>query len=90
MAAAPCEGSQLVRTPLTRPLASATAKFMRFSMAPLFTHSSEVAGKPVGPEDLTVTFQVPLTAGPARLQTWFDGPDGSRGAYFVSVRRLSD
>jgi arylsulfatase B len=46
--------------------------------------------RPVGPEDLSATFRAPLKAGPTRLQTWLEGPEGSRGAYFVSVRRLGD
>ncbi|QDV37984.1 arylsulfatase [Tautonia plasticadhaerens] len=46
--------------------------------------------QPVGPEDLSATFRIPLEAGPTRLQTWLEGPEGSRGAYFVSVRRLED
>ncbi|WP_201750147.1 arylsulfatase [Tautonia marina] len=45
------------------------------------------ASKPVGPEDVAITFRVELEAGPTSLQTWFEGPEGSRGAYFVSVRR---
>ncbi|WP_206352123.1 arylsulfatase [Tautonia rosea] len=43
--------------------------------------------QPVGPDDVAITFRVELDAGPAGLQTWFEGPEGSRGAYFVSVRR---
>jgi arylsulfatase A-like enzyme len=46
--------------------------------------------KPVGSEDIAVTFRMPLTAGPTRLQTWLEGPEGARGAYFVSVHRLAD
>ncbi|RUL86116.1 arylsulfatase [Tautonia sociabilis] len=46
--------------------------------------------RPVGPEDLAVLFRTPLPAGPARLQTWLEGPEGTRGAYFVSVRLVSD
>ncbi|MEW4566442.1 arylsulfatase [Tautonia sp. JC769] len=45
------------------------------------------ASLPVGPEDVVVAFRTELEAGPAALQTWFEGPEGSRGAYFVSVRR---
>lgn len=44
----------------------------------------------VGPEDVAITFEVDLEPGPADLRTWFDGPDGSRGAYFASVRRIDN
>ena len=37
------------------------------------------------------SFQLDLPAGPARLQSWLTLPDGKeRGAYFVSIRRLSN
>lgn len=43
----------------------------------------------VGAEDNGVRFEVELEAGPAQLQTWFIGKDGTeRGAYFVYARRL--
>lgn len=34
-----------------------------------------------------VTFQVELAAGKAKLQAFFTGPKGARGAYYVYVRR---
>ena len=52
----------------------------------------------IGPHDLTrpippgaraVTFEARLPAGPARLQTWFQGAKGlALGAYYVEVKRL--
>jgi hypothetical protein len=45
--------------------------------------------KAISPYDLRAVFHVELDAGPAELQTWLTGPNGrTRGAYFVSVRRL--
>ncbi|NND71688.1 MAG: N-acetylgalactosamine 6-sulfate sulfatase, partial [Rhodothermales bacterium] len=39
----------------------------------------------------SASFQVALDPGPTRLQTWLELPSGeSRGAYYVSVERLSD
>lgn len=42
---------------------------------------------PVGPEDNSVRFRVPLTAGPVELQTWFSERAGQPlcGAYYVYV-----
>lgn len=36
----------------------------------------------------SVTFEVELAAGPARLRTWFEGDGETRGAYFVSVSQV--
>jgi arylsulfatase A-like enzyme len=42
--------------------------------------------QPVESGAAAVTFTVELKAGPARLQTWLDEPDGtSRGAFFIDV-----
>ena len=47
------------------------------------------ATKPVTDGDTAIRFKVPLKEGPMRLQTWFKDADGtSRGAYFVSIRRM--
>ena len=44
----------------------------------------------VGPENQCATFSVDLTAGPARLKTWWLDAEGNElaGAYYVSVTRL--
>jgi len=45
--------------------------------------------KDLGPDDTKAVFTVPLAAGPARFQTWLTMENGkTRGAYFVSIRRL--
>jgi hypothetical protein len=45
--------------------------------------------KPVLADAKEVTFRMKLKAGKTRLQTWFTGENGgSRGAYYVYVRRL--
>jgi arylsulfatase A-like enzyme len=47
------------------------------------------ARKPVSQEASSVTFVIDLKAGPARLQTWLEGPGGkTQGAPFVEVRYL--
>ena len=45
----------------------------------------------VDPQDRCVTFSTELSAGPARLKTWWLDADGNKlaGAYYVSVRRLT-
>jgi len=45
--------------------------------------------KPVPEGAKGVSFDVQLEAGESRLKTWLKGPDGSRGAYYVYVRRVS-
>ena len=45
--------------------------------------------KPVPEGAKGVSFDVQLAAGDTRLRTWLKGPEGSRGAYYVYVRRLS-
>jgi hypothetical protein len=43
----------------------------------------------VSPTAGSANFRLHLTPGLAMMQTWLTGEDGeSRGAYFVSVRRL--
>ena len=45
--------------------------------------------RPVGPTTRAVVFNLSLPAGPTRLETWFTAGDrDSRGAYYVTVRRL--
>jgi hypothetical protein len=44
--------------------------------------------KPVPKGATAVTFQVELAAGKARLQTFFTGAKGARGAYYVYIRRV--
>jgi len=40
----------------------------------------------IEPDDGSATLLVELSAGPARLQTWLEGPDNtSRGAYYVEI-----
>jgi arylsulfatase A-like enzyme len=44
---------------------------------------------PVNAGDRAATFTLPLPRGPASLQTWFYGSDGTeRGAYYVYVERI--
>ncbi|MYD59883.1 MAG: arylsulfatase [Gemmatimonadetes bacterium] len=44
----------------------------------------------VRPDDLSVTFTVDLSSGPATLQTWWIDANGNRlaGAYYVTVERI--
>ena len=44
----------------------------------------------VRPDDLSVTFTVDLSSGPATLQTWWIDANGNRlaGAYYVTVERV--
>lgn len=44
--------------------------------------------KSVTSQDKAIRFQVPLKAGPARLQTSFTSPDVELGAYYVYVRKI--
>ncbi|MEK6239267.1 MAG: N-acetylgalactosamine 6-sulfate sulfatase, partial [Planctomycetales bacterium] len=47
------------------------------------------ATKPATADDTSVSFQVDLKKGTARMETWFTRPDGkTRGAYYVEVKRL--
>lgn len=49
------------------------------------------AERPIPAGDSAVTIPVDLPAGPAMLQTWLAATDGpSRGAFFVTVRRVGD
>jgi hypothetical protein len=43
------------------------------------------ADVPAGATAVSVTLR--LVAGPARMETWLEGKDGSRGAFFVEVQR---
>jgi hypothetical protein len=47
------------------------------------------ATRPVGEGDKAVTFAAKLSAGRAKLRTWFLDADGKEiaGAYYVTVRR---
>ena len=53
--------------------------------------AGEQLAAPVGPDDEGVAFTLDLPAGPQRLYTWFDDPDGRPllGAYYVYVERLT-
>lgn len=45
--------------------------------------------RPITPETRAVVFQAPLPSGSTRLETWLTSSDGqSRGAYYVTVKRL--
>lgn len=72
---------------LDRPLAE---KFFPVEKARLHLGNWDQT-QPVDPKAQEVRFRAPLKAGPARLQTWFYGPNGkSCGAYFVKVERIPD
>lgn len=47
------------------------------------------AAEMIKPGATSVTLQIPLKQGPAKLETWLEGePRGTHGAYFVDVKRL--
>ena len=42
-------------------------------------------------EDKSILFEVDLKEGPARVKTWFKGPNATTlGAYYVYVRKVSN
>lgn len=48
------------------------------------------ASRPVPKDATQVTIPLDVKSGPAELQTWLDGEHGTRGAFFVEVRRASN
>jgi arylsulfatase A-like enzyme len=67
----------------------AVAKFPLTAVTARLTVGKVDASKPVPAGTTSVTFEVDLTSGKTRLQTWLTEKDGtSRGAYFVEVKHV--
>jgi len=76
-----------VDAPMTGPLPGCRAITANTARLRIGTFDEQ---KPVTAATRAMTFEVSLPAGSTRLQTWLTGKDGeSRGAYYVSVRRVA-